>query len=386
MYSDSTLAPGDSVSCVGDGPHPLTDADFLRMYTQGNEARPRPPNMPRSVLWDVGDVADDPNVDLSPSNPSRPPMKQALRHADGSLLTKAQYDAIIGSGRAIREELLKLPRSSKHAPKNSALTKTYFRKHHLREWRIAVAKIEVEQPLTALCSGHWKAEQIIANLLRANKRKKKKKKSNQSDSNEDEDSDEDEDDAQSDRAPTPLPDPPPRPPRASTSRSQHAPIAPRQRSVSGATNAAPLPHLSPPTALPTRPSAPTDLGTALQPLTGGPSTPVDVPMEVEPLEPTAAILDPPLIITEPPTPAKRDRAPSDLTEQPTATKRARASSVTGLDSSEEVTLPTSGLSMLQVDFSAPLPNQPGGRKYEVGFIKVNPSIDNLIGEQSYIML
>ncbi len=95
--------------------------------------------------------------------------------------------------------------------------------------------------------------------------------------------------------------------------------------------------------------------------------------------------NPPTIVTEPPTPPKRDRAASDLIAEPTTIKRARLSSVADFVPSEEVILPVSGLSMPQVDFSTPLADQPGRRKYEVGFIKVASSIDNLLGEYRYII-
>lgn len=98
---------------------------------------------------------------------SRPPMDRAIRHPDGSMISKGEWSLIVATAHLIlNDDLLHLKRRGAPSKHNKAPMKgrTYFKSYFPREWQSAVQKLEQLQPLMALCASHWKAESLLGNL------------------------------------------------------------------------------------------------------------------------------------------------------------------------------------------------------------------------------
>jgi hypothetical protein len=141
----------------------------------------RPEKYPASVLWNYKDLESDPDVKIDPQNPSRPPLHSVIRHEDGSLVDIALFDAIRASGRSLVVDVLFPLIPNDKASRSRSRTKKLFTELYRAGWNKAVHQYEVEQPLLALCTGHWKAEHMLQSILlsleaKASKDKKKVKK------------------------------------------------------------------------------------------------------------------------------------------------------------------------------------------------------------------
>jgi hypothetical protein len=125
----------------------------------------RPSEYPVEVLWSLEDCKTDPDVKLSATNVSRPPMEQAIRHGDGRMITASEWAAIKASARMVKVDLLSLPPPRDRHAKDHVKTKTFFRTYYYKEWEAALFKMESMQPLLALCAAHWKADHVLGNTL-----------------------------------------------------------------------------------------------------------------------------------------------------------------------------------------------------------------------------
>jgi hypothetical protein len=91
-------------------------------------------------------------------------MDKVIRHADGSMISKGEWSAIVASANLVKMDLMHLNCPNppkKFLPKTRPYYKAYFRK----EWNAAVLRLERMQPLLELCATHWKAEHVIGNAL-----------------------------------------------------------------------------------------------------------------------------------------------------------------------------------------------------------------------------
>jgi hypothetical protein len=131
----------------------------------GHQPATRPSEYPLEVLWSLEDCKNDPDVRITPTNASRPPMEHAIRHPDGTMISSSEWSAIKATARMVKSDLLSLPPSRDRRAKDRQKTKTYFRTYHPREWESALDKMETQQPLLALCSAHWKADHVLGNTL-----------------------------------------------------------------------------------------------------------------------------------------------------------------------------------------------------------------------------
>jgi len=125
----------------------------------------RPPQYPPEVLWALDDCKYDPDVNVSTTNPSRPSMEKAIRHADGTMITGSEWSAIKATGRVVKSELMALPPPNDRKARKMNKTKVYFRTYHPGRWNAALDKMEQQQPLLALCASHWKADLVLGTLL-----------------------------------------------------------------------------------------------------------------------------------------------------------------------------------------------------------------------------
>ena len=150
----ASIAPSDSISYhIG-----IQDVSTYQPAT-------RPSQYPPEILWNLEDCKSDPDVAVSQTNPSRPSMEKAIRHADGTLITDAEWAAIKATARMVKSELAALKRPSARNVKKIKRTKMYYRSYHSSEWFAALEKMERHQPLLALCASHWKAEHVLGNTL-----------------------------------------------------------------------------------------------------------------------------------------------------------------------------------------------------------------------------
>jgi hypothetical protein len=171
-----SVTPSDSVSHIGsrlgsDGFGSQTSRsdsrskNMSRSHHLQHQPATRPADYPEEVLWSLEDCKADPNVNVSATNTSRPSMEKAIRHSDGTMITSSEWNAIKVSARAVKADLLSLPPPRDRRAKDQKRTKVYFRTYFRHEWDSALAKLEMYQPLVALCSSHWKADHILGNTL-----------------------------------------------------------------------------------------------------------------------------------------------------------------------------------------------------------------------------
>ncbi|KAI0037567.1 hypothetical protein FA95DRAFT_1614085, partial [Auriscalpium vulgare] len=94
-------------------------------------------------------------------------MRSYVRNANGTTVDDITYRNICNSARVVKLDLLAILPDNK---KNKARSITYYRSFHHHEWREATHKVEGLQPVLALCRLHWKAEQMLANSMKAVKK------------------------------------------------------------------------------------------------------------------------------------------------------------------------------------------------------------------------
>jgi hypothetical protein len=158
-----SISPSDSISHLGSGQSGRSTP--LSMSRSVHQPATRPPQYPEEILWSLDDCKTDPDVKMSSTNSSRPPMERAIRHDDGTMVTASEWAAIKASARMVKADLLSLPPSRDRRAKDRAKSKVYFRTYFRKEWDAAVARMESLQPLLALCASHWKAEHVLGNTL-----------------------------------------------------------------------------------------------------------------------------------------------------------------------------------------------------------------------------
>jgi len=118
------------------------------LLQQNDQPAIRPSMYPQEILWLFKDCETDPNVNMSTSNRSRPPLAACIRHEDGTLITSAEYDAIKASGHnIISNHLANLPEPWDKLAKGKPRTRTWYASWYRKEWLAARLDFEVQQPL-----------------------------------------------------------------------------------------------------------------------------------------------------------------------------------------------------------------------------------------------
>jgi hypothetical protein len=130
------------------------------------QLRERPKEYPFEVLWFKRDCLQDTDACPSVANSSRPPMKKAIRDEQGKMVSDEYYDSILKSATLYVNELVLLVHTKAPA---QAPRKTYIEKHFPSQWRGMIRRFEAEHPPLALCGSHWKADQLLSEMLRARK-------------------------------------------------------------------------------------------------------------------------------------------------------------------------------------------------------------------------
>jgi hypothetical protein len=165
----SSLAPSDSASQQ----QANQDLDKLIEDVLASPKAPlmRPHFLPKSVLWDYEDCSEDTleGVILTDINKSRPRMKLALRHPDGTKIPNKVYENIRQSADIITQKLANLiksdPRSAVYPDTFLPRTKTAIRNFFKVKYDQALLDIEAEHNLLRLCSYHWKADHMLIQAL-----------------------------------------------------------------------------------------------------------------------------------------------------------------------------------------------------------------------------
>ncbi|KAM6493182.1 hypothetical protein JOM56_011316 [Amanita muscaria] len=127
----------------------------------------RPSQYPLTVLWNFEDI---PN---------------------GTKNSRSEWNALRGSGKYMRTQVLseayKLDKERDGTIKERR-TKTDFMHDYPALWQETVKNLEAQQPLLALCTNHWKADHLLAYIMRSSK---KRKDGEEDDDDNDDDNDDD---------------------------------------------------------------------------------------------------------------------------------------------------------------------------------------------------
>ena len=166
---DSSLAPSDSASQHIAGIGLLEAID--KLLSRVEPPPMRPPFIPENVLWDYEDCENPKytgeGLIVTADNKHRPKMTLAIRRPDGSKVSKHQYNRIRRSTDVVVTNLIRAvksdPRAALHAsiPRN----KTFLRRFFADLYDQAILELEAQQTILRLCSGHWKADVMIAQIL-----------------------------------------------------------------------------------------------------------------------------------------------------------------------------------------------------------------------------
>ena len=96
-------------------------------------------------------------------------MERAIRNADGTMVTHAEWRAIQATSQRICSDWAKLsvPGSARGNKARVFLTKTSMRSYHAAKWHAGINALEQEHPVLKLCASNWKAEHVLGQTLAA---------------------------------------------------------------------------------------------------------------------------------------------------------------------------------------------------------------------------
>ena len=157
-----SLTPSDSAS---QGLAGNTDKATCPLDSPASHPLVCPSHLPVGVLWTQEDLATDPLIKLDPKNKSRWPMHRAIRHEDGTPITRSQWRVIRASAAAVALSRLTNLISSDPRAADLPRKKKYFKAFFPKEWDLALTELEVAAPLLILCTGKWKADTTLGIIL-----------------------------------------------------------------------------------------------------------------------------------------------------------------------------------------------------------------------------
>ncbi len=153
----SSLRPSESASQVS-GVKPSLSLPFPRPLI-------RPACFPQSVLWTAEDCKNDPDARVTAANMSRFPMRRAIRHEDGTMITESQWKSIRQSAMLVARTHLESLTSTAPLSADQPRKKKYYKRFFPKEWDRALRELEGLAPLLSLCVGDWKADQTLGTVL-----------------------------------------------------------------------------------------------------------------------------------------------------------------------------------------------------------------------------
>ncbi len=140
--------------------------------TPDHDSSGRPLSYPPAILWTFEDCKTDLSIDFTAANEARVALRKIIRHPNGTMITHSAVKAISGRARPIVNKML--ARVGPHI-QHKEIGKVYFRATYPAEWDAACQELESAQPLLKLCAGHWKAEFVLAQVIKSTKRGDKSK-------------------------------------------------------------------------------------------------------------------------------------------------------------------------------------------------------------------
>ena len=130
----------------------------------------QPLQYPPTVLWTFEDCKTDPSIDFTAANKARVALHKIIWHPNGTMITNLAVKAITSRARPIVNKILaQVPSHIQH----KKIGKVYFWTTYPTEWDAGCQELESTQPLLKLCAGHWKAEFVLAQVIKSMKRGKK---------------------------------------------------------------------------------------------------------------------------------------------------------------------------------------------------------------------
>jgi len=93
-------------------------------------------------------------------------MEKCVRNSQGETISTSEFNAIKTTAHMlINIHLVPLGTLAAPAAKMMMKMKKYYKKYFLQNFKDVLDKLEVQEPLLALCAACWKAEHILANCL-----------------------------------------------------------------------------------------------------------------------------------------------------------------------------------------------------------------------------
>ena len=93
-------------------------------------------------------------------------MELCIRRPNGDIISTAEYNGLQKLvRRVVADKLLVLPIPKDPAAASSQRTRRWYQKWYLPIYRNVIAELEAGEPLLALCSGSWKADQLVGHHL-----------------------------------------------------------------------------------------------------------------------------------------------------------------------------------------------------------------------------
>lgn len=160
-----SLAPNDSISQSPTAYIPCSSIGGTVPLPDSARGAERPTTFPETILWTFDECKKDPRCVGKGANKSRVIMERSVRKVDGGMISSAEWLSIhTTADKIIRSNLLTL-----NPPPGIEVieyTKTYFSHQHAAAYLSAIKQLETNQPLLTYCTGNWKAEHTIAQVLK----------------------------------------------------------------------------------------------------------------------------------------------------------------------------------------------------------------------------
>jgi hypothetical protein len=121
-----------------------------------------------AIGWTQKDYARHPcNSGRNTANKSRPNLKTAIRHpVTYEELSDAQADSIRSHAAAIMMKILVPLKDPKGVSSGKGRTASWYARHYLAQWQMAIKELEEQEPITTYCAKQWKAIAVFRVVLR----------------------------------------------------------------------------------------------------------------------------------------------------------------------------------------------------------------------------
>lgn len=143
-----------------------TSTTASRAMTPDHDSSGWPLNYPLAILWTFEDCKTDLSIDFMAANEACIALCKIIQHHNRTMITHSAVKAISGRARPIVNKML--AQVGPHI-QDKEIGKIYFWATYPAEWDAACQELESTQPLLKLCAGHWKAEFVLAQVIKSTK-------------------------------------------------------------------------------------------------------------------------------------------------------------------------------------------------------------------------